>query len=172
MAAIENWLVSSKSDFFQFPENLREVHARFRKDPIQLIDPVRDTFHREGLPRFGLSNVLQRADILDRKDLKFKFVEGVKIHGKKGMYWGQGLKVGLLRKFTPHGLGRFISSDGETMYEGQFEDGQPHGVGRLYNWSQVTEKIFHKSQPFEFEPLTEIEKKLQAFFLIIDDKTK
>ena len=65
---------------------------------------------------FGLSNIYQHAVIIDGPDLKFT-VENVVIYGIKGKYSGQGRYTLGYFFFSPHGLGRYFSDDGEYLYD-------------------------------------------------------
>ena len=137
MATIENFMVSKDSKMFKHPQILEKMLILLRKCPVEINQDATDTFNRYNSCRFGISNIYQNSQIIEREDLTFKKLEDIEIHGIKGKYFGQAYyKQGFLYggTFIPHGIGRFYSDDEELLFDGQFEDGSPHGHGQLIFW--------------------------------------
>ena len=73
------------------------------------------------------------------------------------MYEGQ------VQDGRPHGIGKMTNKKGELQYEGQVQDGKPHGIGKRYNENK---KIIYEGE-FQMEDIMVVVKVMIIMTLTI-----
>ena len=122
MATLNEWMVSDESKFFANPSTFKSVHEKVLNSvvvPGGANEQVCDTFHQETKKkgRFGFSTIFGSRKFIDIAELKYEHGMKLQIDELEGRYWGQVISNDA-GKLIAHGVGRFLSDNGELLYDG------------------------------------------------------
>ena len=104
------------------------------------------------LGKFKISKIHENnVKITNDPDVIYKEYQKVKFLTLDSTYSGQckmtGGIFGMLQDTVPHGIGRCITNDGTSLYEGQFIDGKMNGYGRyIYDWGGYFEGVWQNDR--------------------------